>query len=67
MSDDTKPLNEASALLFRQASERHNAEINALADIAFRVDSMDPQTWTLRLDTMNYVRKAPTPEQTLDG
>ena len=63
MSDETKPINEASVLLFKQTGERHQRELTELADMAFRVDGMDvKEGWAIRLDTLTYVRKSPEPE-----
>ncbi len=58
MSDTPQPLNEASALLLRQEVQRHAAEVQALVAMAFRVDRVDPQAFTLDSDTLTYVPKA---------
>lgn len=54
MTDEAKPVNEASALLFRQEVQRHDAEVQALAGMAFRVDGVDPKAFALDLDSLTY-------------
>lgn len=58
MSDEVKeapkPVNEASRLLFAQATSSYSREVQALAEMAFRVDGVDSKTFALNLDTLTY-------------
>ena len=54
MPDEAKPVNEASRVLFLQEAQRHQATINELAAMAFRVDGVDAATHTIALDTLTY-------------
>ena len=57
MTDEAKPVNEASRVLFLREAQRHNAEVQALAEMAFRVDGVATAEFTLDLDTLTYVPK----------
>ena len=57
MSDQTeapKPVNEASRVLFAQTHATYSREVKGLAEMAFRVDGVDPEKFSLNLDTMTY-------------
>jgi hypothetical protein len=56
MSDEAKPVNEASRVLFLQEAQRHAQEVNAIAAMARRVDGM-PADSVIDLDTLTYAPK----------
>lgn len=58
---ETKPINEASQLLFRQTHERYQNEMNALAEQAQRVDSV-AQADGWRVDIPNGVHTRAKPD-----
>lgn len=58
MSDEAKKVNEASITLFGIEMARHQQAVQDIANMALRVDGMDPKEFTLNLDTMTYAAKA---------
>ena len=58
MSDEAKKVNEASITLFGIEMARHQQAVQDIANMAFRVDGLDPRDHTLNLDTMTYTPKA---------
>lgn len=58
MTDEAKQVNEASRTLFGIEMVRHQQAVQDIANMAFRVDGLDPKDFTLNLDTLTYVPKA---------
>lgn len=52
---EERPVNEASVLLLRQAEARYRAEVQELANMAFRVDGVSGKDgWVIDLAAMVY-------------
>jgi hypothetical protein len=58
MTDEAKKVNEASHTLFNLEMVRHQNAVQEIANMALRVDGVDPKVYTLNLDTMTYTPKA---------
>lgn len=57
MDPKHKAVNDASRTLFAIEAERHAQEVQRLAQMAMRVDGVDPTAHALDLDTMTYAPK----------
>ena len=58
MDPEPKKVNDASQTLFALEVQRHQQAVQDLAQMAMRVDGVDPSKFNLALDAMVYVPKA---------